>query len=327
MIIHRTVCITVVALAVASLGIAGCSTNSTSDTANAALAPFHAVPKAHRLSGVRHRAAGAVRGLESHLRARHVGPSGQRDRDDRPVPDRHLAAVWIFERDVITNAEGTWRGSAQGADDPGANPTGEAHFLGEGGYEGLEFHYYFDQTHRPMGESSSGDGSRIDAGRPGVSTAPVAPFHPIPAGTSPSAVRRPATPPAAGPSTHRESWTSSSPADSTCPIPGSPELRLRTDSTFSPVTSARATCGRPTMLASPHPKAPGVAGYKPPPTMRPWPPLSARPATSAKVPTRGSSSTTTSPTLRHRRRWPRSRARVDLARHVNCRAEKPDARW
>ena len=45
MIIHRTVGMTVVTLAVASLGIAGCSTNSTSDTdTNAALAPFHAVP-------------------------------------------------------------------------------------------------------------------------------------------------------------------------------------------------------------------------------------------------------------------------------------------
>lgn len=51
--------------------------------------------------------------------------------------------VWAAEEARITNAEGTWRGSAQGAEDLSAIPIGEAHYVGEGAYEGLEFHYYF----------------------------------------------------------------------------------------------------------------------------------------------------------------------------------------
>lgn len=49
--------------------------------------------------------------------------------------------VWVAEEAVITNAEGTWRGSVQAADDN--IPSGEAHYVGKGAYEGLEFHYYF----------------------------------------------------------------------------------------------------------------------------------------------------------------------------------------
>lgn len=49
--------------------------------------------------------------------------------------------VWVAEEDIITNADGSWRGIAQMADD--GIPSGEAHFTGEGAYEGLEFHYYF----------------------------------------------------------------------------------------------------------------------------------------------------------------------------------------
>ena len=52
-----------------------------------------------------------------------------------------VAAVWVAEEAVLTNAEGTWRGAAQAADD--TFPCGEAHYLGEGAYAGLEFHYYF----------------------------------------------------------------------------------------------------------------------------------------------------------------------------------------
>jgi hypothetical protein len=89
--------------------------------------------------------------------------------------------AWIFEQDVITNAEGAWRGSAQGADDPGANPAGEAHFLGEGAYEGLEFHYYFDQVSIADGEAQyRGWISRSTSADPAPTTAPVAPFHAIP---------------------------------------------------------------------------------------------------------------------------------------------------
>lgn len=64
-------------------------------------------------------------------------------------PDIHFfaagldARVWMVEEAVITNEDGTWRGSAQGAEDLAGTPIGEAHYVGEGGYEGLVFHYYF----------------------------------------------------------------------------------------------------------------------------------------------------------------------------------------
>lgn len=54
-----------------------------------------------------------------------------------------IGDVWVAEKAHITNAEGSWRGSAQGAENPAAVPAGEAHYVGEGAYEGLEFHYYF----------------------------------------------------------------------------------------------------------------------------------------------------------------------------------------
>jgi hypothetical protein len=51
--------------------------------------------------------------------------------------------AWIASQDVITNENGTWRGTAQGAQDADGAIQGEAHFVGEGAYEGLEYHYYF----------------------------------------------------------------------------------------------------------------------------------------------------------------------------------------
>ena len=64
-------------------------------------------------------------------------------RDDRwrfvdGGPD-HFA--WRYEESVITNEQGIWRGANQAADD--GVPCGEAHYVGEEAYEGLEFHYYF----------------------------------------------------------------------------------------------------------------------------------------------------------------------------------------
>jgi hypothetical protein len=49
--------------------------------------------------------------------------------------------VWLVEDATITNDEGTWRGAALGADS-GGPVQGEAHYVGEGAYEGLEYHYY-----------------------------------------------------------------------------------------------------------------------------------------------------------------------------------------
>jgi hypothetical protein len=45
----------------------------------------------------------------------------------------------------IATADGTWRGRVQAAADDASvpAPVGEAHYVGEGAYEGLEFHYYF----------------------------------------------------------------------------------------------------------------------------------------------------------------------------------------
>jgi hypothetical protein len=50
--------------------------------------------------------------------------------------------VWVAEEATITNDGGTWRGIIQTADD-GSQRNGEGHFVGEGAYEGLEYHYYF----------------------------------------------------------------------------------------------------------------------------------------------------------------------------------------
>jgi hypothetical protein len=82
---------------------------------------------------------------------------------------------WILGDDVITNAEGTWRGSSQGSSDAAVNPLGESHYIGEGAYEGLEFHYYFAQPEFPTGQSHLrgwiASSTRLD---PGSSTDPYA---------------------------------------------------------------------------------------------------------------------------------------------------------
>ena len=44
-------------------------------------------------------------------------------------------------RILITNDDGSWRGSAQAADS-GGPVNGEAHYVGEGAYEGLVMRYY-----------------------------------------------------------------------------------------------------------------------------------------------------------------------------------------
>jgi hypothetical protein len=91
---------------------------------------------------------------------------------------------WTFDRDVITNAEGTWRGSAQGSDDPPGVPVGESHLVGEGAYDGLEFHYYFAQPAWPGGDAHlRGWISESTPADPASTTAAVAPFHAIPAGS------------------------------------------------------------------------------------------------------------------------------------------------
>lgn len=58
-------------------------------------------------------------------------------------PGGEVGDVWFAADATITNDEGSWTGSAQAADD--GLPIGEAHYVGNGAYEGLEFHYYFFQ--------------------------------------------------------------------------------------------------------------------------------------------------------------------------------------
>jgi hypothetical protein len=50
--------------------------------------------------------------------------------------------VWVADTLSITNAEGSWHGSAQSTDLSDSGTLLEAHYVGEGAYQGLEFHYY-----------------------------------------------------------------------------------------------------------------------------------------------------------------------------------------
>lgn len=73
-----------------------------------------------------------VSGTETHDRFRYYYEEGDE------------AGMWVVEEAIIVNSEGTWRGTAQAVDD--GTPIGEAHYVGEGAYEGLVFHYYFSDA-------------------------------------------------------------------------------------------------------------------------------------------------------------------------------------
>jgi hypothetical protein len=70
-----------------------------------------------------------VSGTETHDRFRYFYVEGDE------------AGMWVVEEAIITNSEGTWRGTAQAVDD--GTPMGEARYVGERAYNGLIFHYYF----------------------------------------------------------------------------------------------------------------------------------------------------------------------------------------
>ena len=99
----------------------------------------------------------------------------------RSFADGSGGGEWILGQDVITNAEGTWRGSCQGADDYPGNPAGESHFIGEGAYEGLEPHYYFTEPVLLGGAHVRGWVSGSTPADAASATAAVTPFHAIPA--------------------------------------------------------------------------------------------------------------------------------------------------
>jgi hypothetical protein len=178
------------ALVVAAL-LGACGSDDSSDSAvttlesDSNMAPFHAVPgDAQVVWGTVSCADRGGLALECELDMSDPRVSGTETIEGfQMVAPGSVGRVWIFDSDVITNADGTWRGSAQGADDPPGNPTGESHLVGEGGYEGLEFHYYFTEPVLLEGGFLRGWISESTPADPASSTAPVAPFHPVPAGS------------------------------------------------------------------------------------------------------------------------------------------------
>ena len=179
------------ALVVAAL-LGACGSDDSSDTAattsesDSNTAPFHAVPDdAQVVWGAVSCVPlpGASLALDCELDMSDPRVSGTETIAQYQSVAATDPAVWIFGSDVITNADGTWRGSAQGADDPAGNPIGESHLVGEGAYEGLEFHYYFTEPVLLEGGFLRGWISESTPADPSSSTAPVAPFHPVPKGT------------------------------------------------------------------------------------------------------------------------------------------------
>ncbi len=77
------------------------------------------------------------------------------------VADRATGGTWTARDATLTNDQGVWRGSAQGIVDlVGVLPVaegvvpfdyGEGHLVGEGAYEGLEYHYFMTGSNRESG--------------------------------------------------------------------------------------------------------------------------------------------------------------------------------
>jgi hypothetical protein len=75
--------------------------------------------------------------------------------------DDTIGGVWTSDEATLTTDEGTWRGTGWGIVDlAGVLPFaegefpfnyGEAHFFGEGPYEGLEYHYYITGSNSSAG--------------------------------------------------------------------------------------------------------------------------------------------------------------------------------
>jgi hypothetical protein len=181
-------------MAVAAVGLlavaASCGesdTTSTTSESDSNTAPFHAVPDDAQVVWGTVQCRPLPRAeltLECELDMSDPRVSGAETIEEfQIVAPGSVGRVWIFESDVITNAEGTWRGNSQGADDPPGNPIGESHLVGEGAYEGLEFHYYFTEPVLLEGGFLRGWISESTPADPASSSAPVTPFHPVPEGT------------------------------------------------------------------------------------------------------------------------------------------------
>ncbi len=124
-------------------------------SADTAVTPFHAVPAdsvgVHGELTCDGSAGGAIVDggpgwlfvCELHTSDRRVNGT-QTDDFFRIYETGGAALVWVAEDSVIVNDAGTWRGIVQAGDS--GTPCGEAHYVGEGAYDGLEFRYYFCDT-------------------------------------------------------------------------------------------------------------------------------------------------------------------------------------
>jgi hypothetical protein len=152
----------VLLMVMSCLIVASCGDEESAETTTSDLAPFHVVPSdALGVTGT------ATCSFSNSGTNPETGDSGLRvacdldmsdprvsgtetsDRYRFYIPDdrAEFGTVWVAEEAILTNEEGTWRGITQAGDD--TRPCGETHYLGEGGYEGLEFHYYFCHVDGP----------------------------------------------------------------------------------------------------------------------------------------------------------------------------------
>lgn len=133
-------------------------------TATTDVAPFHAIPAdsvyvsgtagCNFLPGP---ADGAGYGWTAYCELDMSDPriSGSERHDDFHFiveSEQPAGVVWVADDCSITNAEASWRGTCQGTDDWDVGGTNlECHYVGEGAYEGLEFHSYVgDQSGGPI---------------------------------------------------------------------------------------------------------------------------------------------------------------------------------
>lgn len=77
------------------------------------------------------------------------------------IADPTVGGTWTTRQALLTNDQGTWTGTSQGLVDlvgvlpfaEGLVPYnyGEAHYVSEGAYEGLEYHYFISGSNEEAG--------------------------------------------------------------------------------------------------------------------------------------------------------------------------------
>jgi hypothetical protein len=123
------------------------------DGPTAGMAPFHAIPAdSVFVSGTaRCTFSGGQDAFvaECNLDMSDPRVSGSERQEDWQVMIENgqpQGTVWVADTLSLTNTEGSWRGSAQATDLDNTGTLLEAHYVGEGAYEGLEFHYYLSDV-------------------------------------------------------------------------------------------------------------------------------------------------------------------------------------